>query len=318
MTVIGYHASHEQFGPGDLLRWVQRAEDAGFSAAMCSDHFAPWSEQQGQSAFAWSWLGAAMQATSCSFGTVTAPGYRYHPAVIAQAAATLASMYPERFWVSLGTGEAMNERITGMPWPSKHERRARLRESVDIIRALWAGETVSHTGAVTVEEATLWTRPAVPPTVMGAALSPETAAWCASWADGLITVNAPAPDLEAILDAFRSNGGDGKPVYLQAHLAYAATPAGAEAAACTSWGPAILPAEVGQDIRFPRHFDLIGKYIRPEDVRKSVRISSDPGQHLEWIRQDLALGIDRIYLHQVCPNQDEFIDAFGRDVLPYV
>src|SRR6187200_3472894 len=144
MTTIGVHCSHEQIHPRQLLQDVQRAEQLGFDAAMSSDHFSPWSERQGQSGFAWSWLGAALATTSLPFGVVNAPGQRYHPAIVAQAAGTLAAMYPGRFWVALGTGEASNEHITGAPWPRKALRKARLRECVDVIRALLAGEEVSH------------------------------------------------------------------------------------------------------------------------------------------------------------------------------
>jgi G6PDH family F420-dependent oxidoreductase len=135
MATIGFHASHELFPPGELLRLVQAAEQAGFGAAMCSDHFHPWTERQGQSGHAWAWLGAVLQATSLPFGVVCAPGQRYHPAIIAQAAATLASMYPGRFWVAFGTGQNLNEHITGSPWPSKPERQERLLESVGVVRA---------------------------------------------------------------------------------------------------------------------------------------------------------------------------------------
>jgi coenzyme F420-dependent glucose-6-phosphate dehydrogenase len=135
MTKIGYHASHEQFTPRELLDYVQIAESVGFDAAMSSDHFQPWSERQGQSGYSWAWMGAAMHATDLPFGTVCAPGGRHHPAIVAQASATLAQMFPERFWIALGSGEAMNEHITGEGWPSKAERNARLKECVDIIRA---------------------------------------------------------------------------------------------------------------------------------------------------------------------------------------
>src|SRR5436190_22142862 len=145
MALIGYHCSHEQFPPSELLSLVSLARSAGFRAAMCSDHFNPWSER-GQSGFAWSWLGAALQASPLPFGVVNAPGQRYHPAIVAQAAATLASMYPGRFWVALGTGQNLNEHITGAPWPSKPERRQRLLEAVGVIRAVWAGETVDREG----------------------------------------------------------------------------------------------------------------------------------------------------------------------------
>jgi G6PDH family F420-dependent oxidoreductase len=175
MTTIGYHASHEQFAPSELRDCVIAAERAGFAAAMCSDHFAPWSRRQGHSGFAWAWLGAALQATTLSLGVVNAPGDRYHPAIIAQAAATLAEMFPGRFWLALGSGQALNEHITGARWPPKPERNARLLECVAVMRALWRGETVTHHGLIEVEEARLWSLPQSPPQVVGAALSEETA-----------------------------------------------------------------------------------------------------------------------------------------------
>src|SRR5512133_1751750 len=142
MAVIGFHCSHEQIHPLRLLRDVQHAEQAGFTAAMSADHLSPWSSRQGQSGYAWSWLGAAMATTGLPFGVVTAPGQRYHPAVTAQALATLAAMFPGRFWAALGSGEASNERVTGAVWPRKDVRDARLVECVDVIRRLLAGETV--------------------------------------------------------------------------------------------------------------------------------------------------------------------------------
>src|SRR5829696_5031137 len=194
--LIGYHASHEQLFPSALLRCVVAAEAAGFQAAMCSDHFAPWSSRQGHSGFAWSWLGAALQATGLGFGVVNAPGQRYHPAIVAQAAATLSELFPGRFWLALGTGEASNEHITGAPWPSKAKRNARLRECVEVMRTLFAGEVVDHDGLVRVDRARLWTLPANPPSLVGAAVSTETARWCGSWADGLITIQQPREQLE--------------------------------------------------------------------------------------------------------------------------
>ena len=152
MTLFGYHGSHEQYPPSELLGHVRAADAAGFQGVMCADHFHPWLEENGHSGFAWSWLGAALQATSFPFGVVNAPGDRYHPAIIAQAAATLAEMFPGRFWMAAGSGEALNEHITGNRWPPKPERNARLKECVDVMRALWRGETVTHYGRVTVEE----------------------------------------------------------------------------------------------------------------------------------------------------------------------
>ena len=139
MAVVAYHASHEQFAPSVLLRYARLAEQAGFTAVTSSDHVQPWSSQQGESGFSWAWLGAAMQALSLPCNLVCAPGRRYHPMLIAQAAATLAELFPDRFRLALGSGEALNERVLGAPWPAKAERHARLLECVAIIQALWAG-----------------------------------------------------------------------------------------------------------------------------------------------------------------------------------
>ena len=314
--LIGFHANHEQHRPDDLLRHVRQAEAAGFDAAMCSDHWAPWSEAQGQSGFAWSWLGAALEASSFSFGVVNAPGQRYHPAIVAQAAATLSLMYPDRFWLAIGSGELMNEHITGEPWPSKADRNARLRECADIIRLLWAGEVVSHQGHVTVSEARLWTRPERPPLLVGAAISPETAAFVAEWADALITVAQPGEQLDRVVDAFRSNGGSQKPMFLQIHLAYARTDDEARATAFDQWRQNALGSAVLGDLAHPSQMIAAASHVRPEDMDAVVRISSDPGRHVEWLRQDLERGFERLFLHEVGPDQKRFIETFAADVLP--
>lgn len=316
MATIGYHASHEQFPPSELLRCVQAAETAGFGAAMCSDHFAPWSAAQGHSGFAWSWLGAAMQATALPFGVVNAPGVRYHPAIIAQATATLAEMFPGRFWIALGTGQALNEQITGEQWPPKPERNARLRECVEVIRALWAGETVTHRGRITVEEATLWTRPETPPPIVGAALSEATAEFVGGWADALITINAPRERLLKIVEAFRRGGGEGKPLYLQAHVSYAGSAPEALANAFDQWRTPIFAGEVNEHLRTPAQFAAAARFVRPDDLAEHMRISADVNQHAVWIAEDLELGFSHLYLHNVGRNQSEFIAAFGELVLP--
>src|SRR5918993_218449 len=168
MPVIGFHASHEQIHPAILLDAVRVAEKVGFTAAMCSDHFSPWSARQGHSGFAWSWLGAALQATNLPFGVISAPGYRYHPAILAQAAATVCEMFPGRLWLTLGSGQRLNEDLTGLAWPEKAEGNARLRECADIIRALLRGERVSHHGRVTVVDGQLYSLPKTPPLLLGA------------------------------------------------------------------------------------------------------------------------------------------------------
>jgi probable non-F420 flavinoid oxidoreductase len=315
MTEYGIHASHEQIGPRKLLDAMVRAEQAGFTAAMSSDHFSPWSARQGQSAFAWSWLGAALQATELPFGVVNAPGQRYHPAIIAQAISTLAAMYPGRFWAALGSGEASNEHITGERWPRKDVRNARLRECVDIIRALLAGEEVSHDGLVTVDRAKLWTRPEVMPKLVGAAVSEQTARWCAEWADGLITVNAPVPTLRTLVGAYREAGGRG-PVNLQVHLSWAPDEDEAARIAHEQWRSNVFAPPVCWDLELADHFDEASKHVTVEQVGTVVNISADLGRHAALLAEYAELGFDGIYLHHVGQELDMFIDAFGAKVLP--
>jgi probable non-F420 flavinoid oxidoreductase len=315
MTVIGFHASHEQVPPGQLLRDVQYAEQAGFGAAMCSDHFAPWSARQGESGFAWSWLGAALATTGLTFGVVNAPGQRYHPAVTAQAFATLRAMFPGRFWAALGSGEAVNEHITGEPWPDKETRNARLRECVDVMRRLFDGEEVTHHGLVTVDRARLWSLPETPPPLVAAATSVPTARWAAPWADGLITLNQPADHLRRMLDAYREAGGRG-PARLQVHLSWAPTEAEAEALAHEQWRSNVFSPPAVWDIDSVEVFDLVSEHVGVDPVRKAVRVSAEPEQHAAWLQEYLDLGFDELYLHHVGRDQTAFLDVFGEHVLP--
>jgi len=315
---IGYHASHEQFAPGELLDHLRRAEDAGFTHAMCSDHFHPWSEDQGQSGYAWSWLGAALEATSLPLGTVCAPGQRYHPAVVAQAAATLEEMYPGRFWLGLGSGEALNEHITGERWPTKEERNARLRSSADVIRALWRGETVNARGFVVVEDARLYTRPPEPPPIVGAALTPETAQWVAGWADGLVTVAQPTEDLAEMVAAFRAGGGDCKPLFLQVQLSYGLDDADSLTAAHREWRTNTFASAVLADLRLPEDFAAAAEHVEHEHMREAVMVGADLDGHIERLREFVDLGFSRIYLHNVHRDQQRFIRDFGAHVIPEV
>jgi probable non-F420 flavinoid oxidoreductase len=316
MAVVGIHASHEQIAPSALLQSMRDAEAAGFERAWSSDHFSPWSERQGESGFAWSWLGAAMEATAMSYGVVNAPGQRYHPAIVAQAAATLAEMFPGRLSVALGTGEFSNEHITGAPWPRKAVRNARLRECVDVMRALFAGEVVDHHGLVTVDRARLWTLPAEPPPLLGTAVSAETAGFVGEWADGLITVNQPRETLERLLAAFREGGGEGKPVAVQVHLSWAETEDEALRIAHHQWRTNVFPPPIPWDLATVEEFDVAATHVRPEDMRGVVLVSPDLGQHAAWIAELAHIGFDAIYLHHVGQEQRRFIEAFGDHVLP--
>lgn len=316
MTDFGYHASHEQFAPDDLLDLVELAEEHGFTDVGASDHFHCWSERQGESGFVWSWLGSAMERTSLTYGTYNAPGYRYHPAVVAQAAATLGAMYPERFWLAVGSGESLNEHITGEHWPVKEERNARLEECVDVIRRLWDGETVTHHGRVTVEEATLFTRPETAPSIIGAALSAETARWLGEWADGMVTIGTPDHEsLEKRVRAFRDQAPK-KPVYLKVQLSYDEDEEAALDGAYDQWRTNSVPGPITQNLRTTEEYDAVGELISRDQVEKNVRVSADLDQHISWLEEDLSVGFDKIFLHNVNSEQEQFVEQFGNHVLP--
>jgi len=257
-----------------------------------------------------------MEATCLPFGIISAPGYRYHPAVIAQGAATLAQMYPGRLWLALGSGEAINEAITGLIWPDKMERDARLLECAQIIRAMFAGETVTHRGRITVVEAKLYTLPEQSPMLVGAAVSARTAEWVGSWADALITVQASLEQLEKVIAAFRHGGGGGKPIILQVALSWATSDEEAEAEALHQWAASALGGEVNWDLRRPQDFDRVARLVKTDDIRHSVLVSADLGQHRAWLAEYAEMGFDEIHLHQVGRRQLRFIEAFGEDVLP--
>ena len=292
------------------------ARDAGFKAINTSEHFHPWSERQGHSGFSFAWLGASMYATGLPHGIVCSPGYRHHPAVVAQAAATLSQMFPDKFWISVGSGEALNERITGEKFPPKSERNARLQECVYVMRKLLAGERVSHRGLITVEEAKLYTRPDNPPLIIGAAVSEETAGWLGSWADGLITISRTPDELEKVVRAFKGNGGENKPMYLKVQLSFDRTDEEALHGAYDQWRTNIFESSVLGELWTVQQFDEVGQRVRAEEMKDHVLISSDLRKYVKWIREFEDLGFEKIILHNVNRNQENFITAFAREVLP--
>ena len=315
MPVIGFHASHEQISPAQLLQDVKLAEEAGFDAAMCSDHIEPWSARQGHSGFAWSWLGAALATTALRFGVVTAPGQRYHPAIIAHAAATLAVMFPGRFWMAPGSGENSNEHITGDGWPSKDVRQQRLEESVEVIRRLHDGEEVTHRGLVTVEHARIWEVPEPKPELIAPAISVETARRAARWADGLITVNQAPEQLRKVLAGYRDNGGRGKAA-LQVHLSWAPSEEAAVEIGLDQWRSNTFAPHVAADLATAGHFDAVSEHVGEDQLRKAVNVSASTGRHVEWLQEYLDLGFDELYLHFVGQEQRPFIETFAGEVLP--
>lgn len=309
---IGYHASHEQLPPSALLSAVQLAESVGFDGAMCSDHLAPWGRAQGESGFAWSWLGAALATTRFGFGVVTAPGQRYHPVITAHAIASLGEMFPGRFWAALGSGERMNEHVTGDPWPEKRDRDRRLDECAAIIRRLLAGECVNHEGTVRVHEARLWSLPAAIPSLVAAAISPRTAARVAGWADGLITTGTDAHALGEAVSAYRAAGGKGE-VSLQLHLSVDASRERAAEIARDQWRHGAVTEVSPWDIAQPEDFDRLAERAA-EDPAETVLVGDDPRELADGIRA-LTAGVDRVYLHHVGQDQRRFLEEHAPALL---
>ncbi len=323
MGSIGYAASFEQFHPTDLLTYSQQAEQSGFSVVSASDHFHPWVPSQGQSAFVWSWMGALGATTKLRFGTgVTPPGYRYHPAVLAQAAATLEAMYPGRFFLGLGAGEALNEHIVGEYWPEAPARLSRLVESIDIINRLFTGKNIKHQGDhFRVESAKLYTLPDSPPPIYVATSGPIMAARTGKLTDGIITVGAADEKVKMLMERFdkgaREAGKDPSKMakILQVKVSYAPTDQEAIDSAVKDWpnGGMNFPKA---DIRTPEDFEAMAKLVRPENFKNRVLTTSDLDKHTEYIQHWIDLGFQEIHIHNVNRSQEAFIDAYGKHVIP--
>jgi G6PDH family F420-dependent oxidoreductase len=320
---IGYAAMLEQFGPGEVLDLCATAEAAGFSGVMAADHFQPWTPQQGQASFVWEVLAIAGARTKGDLGPgVTCPSFRMHPAIVAQAAATLEVMYPGRTWLGLGSGEALNEHVVAGYWPETPERINRMFEAIEIIRKLFSGKDVKHDGRYFKLETTrLWTMPAVPPPIYIATAGPVTAKRTGALADGLITVGAPEGKIEMIFEKCREgcreagNDPDRFKYILQLHLSWAETDEAAVRNAMEEWPNGGMKFSKA-DIRSPGDFEQMAKLVRPEDFAGRMVMSADLEVHRKQIQRFLDIGFDQIYLHNVGRNQAEWIEAFGREVLP--
>ncbi|HUS16358.1 MAG TPA: TIGR03557 family F420-dependent LLM class oxidoreductase [Chloroflexia bacterium] len=325
MGTLGYAAMFEQFTPTALLDYCRQAEQAGFGAVMASDHFHPWTPQQGQSGFMWAWMGALGATTNLRFGTgVTPPGYRYHPAILAQAAATLEAMFPGRFYLGLGAGEALNEHIVGSYWPEPVARLEVLAEGIEVIRKLFSGKVVKHRGThFNLESAKLYTLPETPPPIYVATSGPVNAEKTGATCDGIITVGAADEKIRMLLDRFEKGArGAGKdpatmPRILQLHVSWADSDEAALAQAVKEWpnGGMNFPKA---DIRNPEDFAAMANLVRPENFKGRVHSSADLGSHLTHIQHFANLGFNEIYVHNVGRNQEAFIEAYGRDVLPNI
>jgi probable non-F420 flavinoid oxidoreductase len=314
---IGYHASHEQFPPSFMLQMAHAAERHGFRAISSSDHLAPWSTTQNHSGYTFTWLGGAMATTRLPYAVVHAPGQRHHPVMSAQALGTLAEMFPGRITPFLGSGQALNEHVTGDVWPVKAVRNARLAECADIMRRLLAGETVTHDGLVRVRTASLYSLPETPPPLMAAALTPKSAGHVAAWADGLITLHGPPDTVKPVLDTFRDVAGD-KPISVQIHISWRQTMQEAEADAMDQWKSNALPPILNEELELPEQFDAASAHMDIDDLRDSVVITDSAQELIDILSGYVDLGIDRVFVHQVGLDQEAFIMRAGEELLPHL
>lgn len=316
MIEFGYKLSSEEQSPNDLVRYARRAEDAGFTFAAISDHFHPWTSKQGESPFVWNVIGAIAHATNdLKLGTaVTCPTIRIHPALVAQAAATSAAMMPGRFWLGIGSGENLNEHITGQRWPQTKVRQDMMVEAVEVIRTLFEGGMKSHHGRYyTVENARLFTLEEVPPIYI-AASGKRAARLAGEHGDGLICV-APSDDTVA---RFEEAGGAGKPRYAEINVCWAPSEEQAKQTALEWWPVSGLGGTLMQELALPSHFEAATDPLDADKVSETLAVGPDPYVHIENIRKFADAGFDHLWIHQIGPDQDGFFDFYEKQVLPKV
>jgi coenzyme F420-dependent glucose-6-phosphate dehydrogenase len=314
MVELGYSLSAEERTPAQLLKDAEGAEEAGFGFAVISDHFHPWIERQGNSPFVWSVLGALATGTSLRLGTgVTCPTTRIHPAIVAQASATIAAMAPGRFFLGVGSGENLNEHIVARGWPAAAERLDRLEEAVEIIRSLWEGTLYTFRGThFAVENAKLYTLPEHPPEIYLAAGGKEAATLAGRCADGLI---GTAPDHE-IHDAFSGAGGAGKPRYGQLTVCWAEDPDQALSTVREWWPNAGLQGELTQELPLPRHFEQAVATVGDDALKEAVTCGPRAEAFVSAIKRYVEAGYTHVYLHQVGPDQESFFRFCREELLP--
>jgi len=314
MTNWGYTLSSEEHGPRRLVDLAARAEDAGFDFLTISDHYHPWTTTQGQAPFVWSTLGGVAARTSrIRVGTgVTCPIVRIHPAVVAHAAASTAALFEGRFFFGVGTGEALNEHVTGQRWPPPEVRLEMLREAIEIIRALWSGETVDHWGEhYTVENARLFTLPDEPPPVIVSAFGTASAALAAECGDGVWITR---PDKE-VLGAWEAAGGSG-PRIGQVSLCWGPDRDQAVETAHRVWPNSGVPGQLSQELPTWTHFEQAAELVTAEMVGSSMACGPDPGPVIEQLRTFVDAGFDHVHLHQIGPDQEGFLDFWARELQP--
>jgi G6PDH family F420-dependent oxidoreductase len=313
MAEIGYFLSAEELGPTRIVDCAKAAEAAGFDRVWVSDHFHPWMESEGQSPFVWAVLGAIAATTQLHMTTaVTCPTFRIHPAVLAQASATVAEMVPGRFTFGVGSGEALNEHILGDAWPPVSVRLARLEEGVALIRRLWAGDTVTHEGRYyTVHNAKIWSLPPTPPPILISGFGPESTELAARIGDGWISTSPNSEDVQT----YRGAGGTGRK-QAGTKICYAETEKEAARIAHERWGHSAAGGQVSQDLPMWHSFEALKDLSSPEDSAKAVPCGPDAARAAESISEFIEAGFDEVYVAQMGPDQEAGIGFLAKEVLP--
>jgi coenzyme F420-dependent glucose-6-phosphate dehydrogenase len=315
MAAIGYTLSSEENGARELVAHAVRAEEVGFSFAVISDHFHPWVDRQGESPFVWGVLGAIAEATEeLPLATgVTCPTTRMHPAIVAQAAATAASLLPGRFSLGVGSGENLNEHILGDRWPAVRERQDRLAEAIEVIRLLWEGGLKTHRGRhYTVENARIYSLPDELPPILVAVGGMRSAELAAQAGDGLVGTSPVAETIER----FHERGGEGKPAYGQIQVCWAESEEEGRRTALEWWPNGAVSGNLFLELPLPGHFEEAAELVDEDDIAESVVCGPDPERHVEAIREYIDAGYDHVYLHQIGPDQEGFFEFYEREVLP--
>jgi coenzyme F420-dependent glucose-6-phosphate dehydrogenase len=324
MVQFGWKAGPEQYPPVELAQYAVAADQAGYDLLDASDHFNPWSEE-GQASFTWTWMGAvAVQTKRIVLSTgVTCPLFRYHPTVIAQAAATMTHFAPNRFYLGLGTGEALNEFAATGQWPSYAERRDRLREAIEIMRALWSGEELNYEGKYyQTRKAKLFTPPVNPIPMIVSALAPHGGEFAGKYGDGLWSVGGKQPDLYHELiknfeDGARQAGKNPStmPRLIEINVGYGNDIDATIQEQLKYWAGAYIPALYDQNIYTPAMSQENGQVLGPDSIKNAGCFSSNPQDHIDFVRQYIDYGFDCIIFHFAGPNHQEFIQNYSRDVV---
>jgi coenzyme F420-dependent glucose-6-phosphate dehydrogenase len=326
MIRIGYKASAEQFAPRTLLDFAVLAEHTGFESCFVSDHFQPWRHTDGHAPFAFSWMAAlGERTTKMLLGTsVVTPTFRYHPSIVAHAVATLASLYPERLILGVGTGESLNEvPSTGLTWPGFKEREARLREAVLLMRRLWTEERVTHHGTYyRTEAATLYDRPATPiPIYLGAA-GPKAAFTAGELGDGFITTSGKAPSLYAEtlvpnVQAGRAASGGAKPYDMMMDIKLSFDTDKAQARENTRpWAALALSPEEKIGVEDPLEMERLADALPIERCASRWIVTDDPNEVVARVKPYVDLGFRHLVFHAPGPDQAKFLHLFAESVAP--